>query len=168
MFQKEPGPTKQLGDFLAWKEPWHTYSRGWFRPRRKIIKRYEIQQRARYMCSFCGKEISSGLQPLQISKSQAVSESCLCSGMSVLCWIPSICCLGVCVVSRITTSYTDEFLRQAKFRDNPGWGSTRSHQSPVIQDFRREIHRYSILHYMMILAGLHDVIRKYIYMYIHI
>ncbi|CAK9043745.1 unnamed protein product [Durusdinium trenchii] len=23
---------------------------------RKIIKRYEIQQRARYMCSFCGKE----------------------------------------------------------------------------------------------------------------
>ncbi|CAE8613457.1 unnamed protein product [Polarella glacialis] len=23
---------------------------------RKIIKRYEIQQRSRYMCSFCGKE----------------------------------------------------------------------------------------------------------------
>jgi large subunit ribosomal protein L37Ae len=23
---------------------------------RKIVKRYEIQQRARYMCSFCGKE----------------------------------------------------------------------------------------------------------------
>eukprot|EP00438_Fugacium_kawagutii_P033116 Skav219667 [mRNA] locus=scaffold1257:394656:396738:+ [translate_table: standard] len=23
---------------------------------RKIIKRYEIQQRARYMCSFCGKD----------------------------------------------------------------------------------------------------------------
>ncbi|CAL1171792.1 unnamed protein product [Cladocopium goreaui] len=23
---------------------------------RKIIKRYDIQQRARYMCSFCGKE----------------------------------------------------------------------------------------------------------------
>ncbi|CAJ1430442.1 unnamed protein product [Effrenium voratum] len=23
---------------------------------RKIIKRYEIQQRARYMCTFCGKE----------------------------------------------------------------------------------------------------------------
>ena len=25
---------------------------------RKIIKRYEIQQRARYMCSFCGKDSS--------------------------------------------------------------------------------------------------------------
>ena len=23
---------------------------------RKIVKRYEIQQRARYMCTFCGKE----------------------------------------------------------------------------------------------------------------
>ena len=121
------------------------------------------------MCSFCGKEISSGLQPLQISKSQAVSESCLCTGMSVLCWIPSICCLGVCVVSCITISYTDEFLLQAKFRENPGWGSTRSHQSPVISSrFSREVHRYSILHYMMILARLYDVIRKYICLYTHI
>ena len=28
----------------------------WSYQYRKIIKRYEIQQRARYMCSFCGKD----------------------------------------------------------------------------------------------------------------
>eukprot|EP00434_Breviolum_minutum_P021514 symbB.v1.2.018985.t1/scaffold1531.1/size113404/4 len=48
---------------------------------RKIIKRYEIQQRARYMCSFCGKEISSGLQPLQISKSQAENVKRVAGGI---------------------------------------------------------------------------------------